>query len=438
MGSGSSSRQPLAWIIVLMLLTVTACQGPAPSKPFDVVITERDTTLNPLNPKWHSQVQEQRLPSIDMCSGAKPYEPTCTSQPTWTVSGGAGCSEGHHNWTWATYEGRVLWDEHSDPWADDDYNINLFRPDHAGYTQANPDHLLMEFNSKLTIDGFDYPESGWWHRFHEAVDDSFNAAYVMLGSPEVIAFGVLGLDGDHSYHSELHPVVALAIHVKDDPNDDIWAIMAMNFGDEGWCSRRYEVFPSTAPIAFLLPRPGATDVTVTQEELYCGCDPVTQVGYTIYRDRGVQLWVHLPETRVTPALPGSPFVRGTAYGDAVHGEVHLRWTVSHPSGGSAAPLPTTPIHKSKDHEPEAIIAELIARMTPAQRRIFDKLAPKPEPSQDDHMRISLIQAKPPQPSTAVSSGAHKQLSAEYQARRRDQVIAALRAAYGGSLPPPFN
>jgi hypothetical protein len=131
MVSFSSLKRSLAWIIVLLMLAATACsQTPAPSRPYDVVISDRDTTLNPLNPKWYSQVHDQRLPSRDLCGGAKPYQPGCTSQRTWADNSFL-CSEGHRNWTWATYEGRVVWSGHESqfPFGDDDYNIFLFRRD---------------------------------------------------------------------------------------------------------------------------------------------------------------------------------------------------------------------------------------------------------------------------------------------------------------------
>lgn len=39
----------------------------------------------------------------------------------------------------------------------------------------------------------------------------------------------------HGCEQELHPIYVLAIHMKDDPNDDVWAIMLNNAGEQGSC-----------------------------------------------------------------------------------------------------------------------------------------------------------------------------------------------------------
>jgi hypothetical protein len=99
-----------------------------------------------------------------------------------------------------------------------------------------------------------------------------------------------------------------------------------------------------------------------------------------------------------------------------------------------------PLRKEADQEPEAVLGQLIAKMTPAQRAVFDRLAPKPLTKPRLHpMRLTMVEnAKAPKVSTAISPGMHKQLPDEDRQRSQKQVIEALRAAYGGSLPPPFK
>src|SRR4029079_14611901 len=124
----------------------------------------------------------------------------------------------------------------------DDYNFNLVRDDHALDTAQNSTSMHTEFDSDETAHHFRSP---WWNTFHQAVDDSISAAAqldhcsngVTVCSPavkaalqaqidrpkqlvtvnrmpaETIEVGVAGLDCAHSCGSEIHPVLAMAIHV---------------------------------------------------------------------------------------------------------------------------------------------------------------------------------------------------------------------------------
>src|SRR5262249_49496200 len=126
---------------------------------------------------------------------------------------------------------------------DDDYNIRLVRGDRAGYTAANPDHILCEFDSDETIDHFRTP---WWERFHRAVDDSNARARQMIDGSFAIVTGLVGLDCEHTCGNELHPVRALAMNVQPSIDDDLWAIFVRNWGNEGFCgtSQHFIYFPN--------------------------------------------------------------------------------------------------------------------------------------------------------------------------------------------------
>ena len=128
----------------------------------------------------------------------------------------------------------VSWESFSHPLprGDDDYNIRLMRDDKAGYTAANPDSLLLEFDSDETIDKF---TTSWWSEFHKAVDDSDAKARAMIDERFAIVTGLIGLDCEHECHSESHPVWAMAMNVKPSDDDDLWAFFVRNWGNEGFC-----------------------------------------------------------------------------------------------------------------------------------------------------------------------------------------------------------
>jgi hypothetical protein len=259
--------------------------------------------------------------------GAQPRESACTSQQTWPNGPPGGATKlfdlcdglGHINWAWITYEANAYWGSH-DKW-DDDYNLHLVRSDQAGYTQNRPDILLTEFDSDLTIDHFDDPENGWWHQFHNAVDESKRlggdkeAVSRFLNGKYLVALGVLGLEAAKGSKAELHSIVAMAVHVKSELNDDVWAFFAMRFGNEGGCGGPLEIFPS--PIITLpLFRPATTDVEITQEYSMCECDNgIISRGLPKKPGLGAVLWFKIPEPKL---------LRGFfTVGSLIYGEIHL-------------------------------------------------------------------------------------------------------------------
>jgi hypothetical protein len=412
-------------LLMLALFVGIMCQVGCHSAaaPFDLVETQVNLNLTSLNPKWKSQVSDNRLPDPSLCGGSKPYNSPCTTQSTWQDTA-ATCGDGHHNWGWATFDGTAFWSDHSCSVCDDDYNVTLVRPDLASYTQANPNGVLMEFDSDITIDHFDNPDDGWWKRFHNAVDDSNNSAKAMLDGKQVIALGVIGLDCEHSdaCKSELHPVVALAVHVNDDLNDDHWAVFAMNWGDEGWCSSGYEVFPDVLPVSFLLPRDGATGVEILPSSyMYRRSEAGSQWGVDLRTGRGAELWFKLPSPGADPDDSGERY----------HGELHLRWTVpnavSHPVNTLKA-VPQT--QQEKYDSVERVVADLIAGMTPEQRAKFDRLVPPTKPSIPDSVRVYPTYTNPDIPSIRPEMGAVSHVSSYVRDQRQRQIVGALESIYG--------
>ncbi len=142
---------------------------------------------------------------------------------------------GHMNYFPITYECNVCWNDHSG--EDDDYNFRLHRSDNALYTAGWNGFLQAEFDSDETVDNWD--DTGtWWNDFHHnKVDQSHEAASEAIDGKFAIVIGEAGIDLEHGCHIELHPIYAMFIHVKDDPNDDHWAFFVRNWGNQGGCGR---------------------------------------------------------------------------------------------------------------------------------------------------------------------------------------------------------
>src|SRR5580704_3403797 len=122
------------WIITIGMLWLAGASV-AVAAPFDIVSSQKDQNGALLNPVWEWQLTHpDQLPDNSagqICQGHS-WESPCTSQPIDAndpILGDPYCEggQGHRNWGVATFTGVAFWDEHSD---DDDYNIDLYRPDH--------------------------------------------------------------------------------------------------------------------------------------------------------------------------------------------------------------------------------------------------------------------------------------------------------------------
>jgi hypothetical protein len=385
--------------------------------PYDLVWNAVDDNGFPLNPKWGNQVTSGlRPPNLCGAPVKLPSMPPCTTQHTWTDGNFVKCPVhiiyGHANWSVATYEGLLSWTGHSSD--DDDYNIDLWRSDEAGLTQADKT-LHSEFDSDETIDHFHTP---WWSSFHSAVDDSDNKAKGMINGKFGIVIGLLGLDCAHSCGAELHPVWAIAIHVKDDPNDDTWGIFARNWGNEGYCSSGQE-YLETSSITFRIPRPGATNVEVLGTSKFLTNN--NSVGFAVYlmpnEGAGVQFGLPRPEAHAR-----------------INGELHLKWTGGERSSPPPPPPPETIAEFGDRDEPEKIHHAQVAHMTPEQRAIYESKLPRKVISLDPIAKTPTQLARPQSaaPSSHVASARNASDSRREQLEQRRGE--ALRAAYSGHIP----
>lgn len=378
-----------------------------------------------LNPRWVTQTRSPpSLPNPYDCPGLEPWGSTCTTQLPWSDSSAAKCPftvfeyvwfPGHINWGGAVFTGVLRWQDHSG--NDDDYTINLV-PDNGGsLTAVNAWAILMEFDSDETIDHF---HTSWWTTFHDAVDNDNGH---MIDGMDAIAFGIIGLDCAHDCHSELHPVFALAIHIKDDPNDDQWAIFVRNWGNEGYCSSGTETLDdSISSFTFVLPRSGASNVTVSGAEFLSRGLGASGPDVKLVRGEGAAVTFGFP--------PASKRER-------MNGVLHLQWQTDNgfrmkteSTRWTNAPIdPRTLVEVARWPDPEERFGWLVSRLSPKQRAIYERLRPKHRPYYDDR---PLRQADLRTSATRQPLIQHR-ADAERDHYERQQ-LEALRTAYGGRIP----
>jgi hypothetical protein len=491
------------------------------------------------------------LPSLgpyysNWCGGTastQPWESPCTSQPT-TVDntslsksildwlGNAtgihpgSCGTGHHNWMPVTYTGQVFWESHSPSDSDDDYNIRLIPPavgadgNHVPYGAGVTEQELLvypptsevidrsgnikiwpathdmyssnlgvptagiEFDSDETVDHF---TTGWWTRFHSAVDDfgndagvsfdcykgnpkactSTSALFRMISGKFAIVSGLMGMDTAHGIYPEIHPAFAMAIRVNDDPSDETWEIFVRRSGDEGWCSSNIHILENLPndTYTFRLPSRG-TAVQMTQEEWGTELGSITRwFPDTIEPSQGKLVSFVIPAPRI---------VNGILIGDMIHGEVHFKWSggstvaprpglggLGGPGtiarGGSVAPSGPPTVTPQKAPEPEDGLEALIATMTPAQKQLFhSKIPQKPTPTRHDKAPKLGTTAPPvagaaratrpsplPLPIPMRTVPITRMISNPVKIAKDQKLLDALHAVYGPNLdqnlpakPPP--
>jgi hypothetical protein len=191
---------------------------------------------------------------------------------------------GHINWGEVTYEGPVRFVRFdkaevtgfssSPPFVhphdvhigegDDDVNMALF-PLHVAkapivtgnHNSLDPGDLPedvgtidLEFDSDETIDYFH--GSTWWRNFiahphcKEGEEQQGCVEVEKDGhtvGKDAVVTGILGLDTTHGFSTEIHPVHAIAIRSKEEPDANTgtvveeWGYFVRNWGNEGECSQ---------------------------------------------------------------------------------------------------------------------------------------------------------------------------------------------------------
>ena len=413
--------------------------------PLDLVWDTFDDNEIPMSPKWRSQKMSLGLgPAISsVLTAPNPaqvcptLDATCTTQnPTKDVPGSGSltdtiCSlggtntfgiDGHLNWFAATYDGSIIWDNHSNPIKDDDYNFKLSSASGAGLTRASNGFIGLEFQAAETIDHFHTP---WWDSFHKAVDQSDAAALQMVNGQYAIVTGLLGLDCCHSGNTELHPVWAMAIRVEDTFPNQRWAIFVRNWGNEGFCSSGQHLLERQS-FTFRLPWPaGASSVSVLNSTFLTNNSQVTGPGIEFAPNEGVRVWFTLPAPEAGARVNGELTLQGQ-FPPGAQKPLEAQLTLS------------SPIAKEDQvNSPEAQFDALLAKMTPTQRQTFLAQFPAESPSED---AIVLPQVKavqvPHLPAKVVTSQLPlvRSVVDDQEVKRTQLVSEALRTAFGGQIP----
>jgi hypothetical protein len=329
-------RQPVAPTMLLLVLGVAVWTDVPP--PVDRVWTDVDPNAIPLNPVWSGQAVDQALKIPAACATQKPFfeSKTCTSgkepisldlandsfsicNATWKNP-----LRGHVNWAPATFTGSIRWGERTDDLLDHEYCLEMLTPRLRGLTEANHGTLHLEFDVKETINKFN---TKWWDALRDKVDilDTFDNdarrkdVTDLLDDHDAIVVGLMGLDCQHECQTELHPVYGMAIHANSiDPADDVWAVFARNWGNEGQCSR-FDHPIDIRSMKFRIPwRTNAASVKITDSAgddakttKFCqSFQGVVDVRVTSMTNLGAELAVALPDPKEKPRVAG---------------ELHLTW-----------------------------------------------------------------------------------------------------------------
>jgi hypothetical protein len=416
---------------------------PAAQPPMNLVQSSFDNNFIGLNPQWAWRLTNPDPPDTNQLCAGFPFSnntvsfgtPPCTTQAPsvdtpsgfnggiCAIGGDSGRLNGHLNLGVATYTGQAIWDGHSAPGTDDDYNINLITPDKAGAV-TGADRLHTEFDSDETIDHFDSP---WWNALH-AVADNDPAAGVLVNNQDAIVTGLLGLDCEHGCSAELHPVWAMAIRVKNVAADETWAMFVRNWGDEGYCSQyQHYLDLEGGRFTFRLPwRPGATGVTMTGDSQFrASSGSIAGPDVTFVNNQAALVTFTLP----------APESNGM-----VHGELHLNWSGGSAAATGAGALSVAPAAPAQaEVNPESMVAAMIAALNPGQRALLNASLParaaKPDPLAAPGHAPQYVSVMPAvirvPPRVRVGPAPAKAL--------RDSVNAqALRIAYAEQIPglPP--
>jgi len=454
--------------LVVSMVALNGCT-PSKAKPYNLMFSSDGVDSNGLmlNPLWGEQFNglHGNTPGPGPKPQGPPNEPWSLSQTDWDIGSDssdsiAGLFCGHQNWVGArlragTFTGLLFWESHSAGWPvnDDDYSFNLVPwsltggPNNAGL-QLNEEHIHVEYNSS-EVNRWDlHPDSDsetpWWHDFHQVVDDD-SKAFDMLNSRTAIVTGLLGMDtghpppgaGDAGGETEIHPIWAMAVRVKDDSwitvgaANETWAFMARNWGDEGYCAHGQWTL-STDKLSILIPwRAGASQIDALSGE-FSIVNPVdsnlpNNVSVTYTPTSGVLLTFKLKQP------PDEPDEDGTV----IEGELNIQW-----SGNLVveAPVSTQPMMFTQgkhDKRADSAIPGLLEKMTPNQRTMFMAMMPPKRPllrSVPVQIRPAVqLSALPTRPKSAAAPVIRSAVS-KRRAQMQKSLNDALHAVFGQTIP----
>jgi len=204
----------------------------------------------------------------------------------------------------------------------------------------------------------------------------------------VSVVGLFGLDCEHGCKIEVHPIYALAVETDDNPAHNEWAIIARNWGTEGFCSSKNHFLDAPNNVLRVrLPAPSTMPPTATPLEFAASAPGTPQPVVEFLAGTG---------TIVTIALP-PPDAAGI-----VEFVVALDWTAA---GAAHAMSYTRPPSLARPSRPRQVESRLDFGTAREVRRTFQRrgtlqaskpLATTPITVQpfDPHRVVTVVPAPP--------------------------------------------
>jgi hypothetical protein len=314
--SGQCRGEPTASVSILIKRAPQSSPGrPRPSAPearptrsllpFDPISLRTDENGFMFAPFWYGNLGKPDTSGLEVVDDCKNFEykhwlfvrygvkSPCTQAASFdvppgfltecTFAPGFGQLHGHVNWMPATFAGKLFWKDRS---ADQDQDLQLKTlSDYDRGQRFAGDYDFGRVGGVLTRDSqgiSDYKDALWLEfASYETIKASSDDDPYVFPTPDgysnwedllkrskdrtAIVTGLLNLDCVHECHTELHPVLALALRTKDETSadsniddEDPWAIFLRNSGNEGDCSADSH-YLSRDSYTFFLPAPkGAT------------------------------------------------------------------------------------------------------------------------------------------------------------------------------------
>jgi hypothetical protein len=317
---------------------------------------------------------------------------------------------GHINWIVVNQPGRLRWQGYNSGATGDhdfdmfmeapelvtDGNIRANKKEQVLQDDPNRDRLIeLEFNGEETARLFSVEHGGeLWSPLialpqlpaenPEYDVQNANADWLFRDRPAVVT-GLLGLDGEHDFHTELHPVLAIAADVSHELQDRYayaWLVLLRNMGNEGECSAGQLPWVSRDTTRYALEIPwktGADSVVVDAASSRFGfiARRMATLKVEVDRGRAVRLVADLPRPTVTDSV------------GIVYGTLGLRWF----DHGRALPNEAGAIRAAGVHGPRRPdkhdFEPVNAAAFPRTRRLCFTLAPP-----EDVSRAALLSFRP--------------------------------------------
>lgn len=375
--------------------------------PLDLAIGQVDAGGVPANPRWQGGSGKDvdhicRFSYIQM-SGTPllVFRPECVDNdhptlvqpisPETAKHGGFTCGvrdaepviRGHINWFVVNQTGRLRWGGFAGGLGDHDFDLFMDAPNlvthgnvkanrHERSLKKDPqrDSLIeLEFNGVETIGHFSTRDGGelWDPLINLTNDgltkpatDSLNArADRLLRDRPAVVTGLLGLDGEHDFHTELHPVVALAAdvsHEQHDPDEHAWLVFIRNMGGEGECSEGQLPWVSRDTTRYVLEIPWKRSADAVVVE-------IDKSRFGFIARRAATLKVEVDTGRSIRLVADLPRPTRTDSTGIVYGTLRLRWLdhgvlIPHDSAASPPAVDMNPEHRRDERGYEPVDAQL--------------------------------------------------------------------------------